>query len=116
MTPESGPETSGAPRNPEKASKGWRRFPLPSRGAPHPWAAALALLALLALVAALLLFHTEGPSYQGKSLGSWMRELNTPWPPGEDHEEPATRRAMFTNVVRAIGTNGLPFYLRCLEE
>ena len=66
----------------------------------------LLMLALIALVAGLVLFWPRGPKepvYEGKRLTRWIEEgynRNTP----ESHE--TTRR-----VLKAIGTNALPFLL-----
>ena len=68
------------------------------------------LMAALVIVAACSSLRPKEPSYEGKMLSVWMTEHNS-W---TNQDEPPARytaeEATWTNVVRAVGTNGLPFY------
>ena len=59
------------------------------------------------------------PRYQGKRLSTWMNDL-TAEPQNLSESEAlaveAQRREMLTNVVRAIGSDGLPFYLDWIQS
>jgi hypothetical protein len=48
------------------------------------------------------------PSYEGKSLSAWLREV-------PDNEDPDERAKRAENAIRAMGTNALPRLLQMLE-
>jgi HEAT repeat protein len=74
----------------------------------------LGLLAAIVLVPACSTTRLREPVYAGKRLSSWMDELNREWKEDEPLAQVTARQEMWTNVVRAVGTNGLPLYLRWL--
>jgi hypothetical protein len=75
----------------------------------------VAVLLIASAVVLLLLMPSNEPYHQGKALGRWMRECNAP-DKSASPEEIHLRRQTFTNVVRALGTNALPYYVVLLEK
>lgn len=63
----------------------------------------------------LVAFRPSEPSYKGKPLSYWWNALSQSAsddaPPGQWE----ARSIAFTNVIRSIGTNALPFYVSCLS-
>src|SRR5215467_7302057 len=76
---------------------------------------AIALFLLTILPA----WRSDEPRYQGKRLSDWMEE-QTGMP--QSTSVPRARRELqrqletLTNIVRSIGTNGLPCYLDWIEN
>jgi hypothetical protein len=83
----------------------------------------LVVLAVLLTVVATVVWELRPsePVYQGKRLSTWVREL-TPEPSPtsflvpKDWDRAQAQLATFTNVVRAIGTNALPTYVKWLQD
>ena len=71
------------------------------------------ILGILALgILAALIFHftrPREPSYQGRSLSSWVAEIRK-----NSDEGLSDERAV--NALRAIGTNALPYLLKWIQE
>jgi hypothetical protein len=68
------------------------------------------------VVSACSLLHPREPVYEGKKLSAWMVDLNRQWTEETQFAEVTARMQKWTNVVEAVGTNGLPVYLRYLQE
>jgi hypothetical protein len=67
------------------------------------------------------LSHLNEPTYEGRSLTSWLRQLDTPQSPGapafwgeEDGQPPEIVQAI--RAIRVIGTNGVPILLNLLKS
>ncbi len=60
--------------------------------------------------------NSHEPRYEGKSLSVWVNELSAPTPHEPSPLQVAANMSTWTNVVRSIGTNGLPLYLKWIEE
>lgn len=60
--------------------------------------------------------RTREPVFEGKRLGVWLVELNQPLKDGGSISQIAAQSAMWTNVVQAVGTNGLPLYVRWIQR
>src|SRR5688572_26702845 len=67
---------------------------------------------LLCLIVAGLVFALKPasePSYEGKPLSAWLREISNP------HEQRDEKGVKAINVIRAMGTNALPSLMRMLQ-
>ena len=75
-----------------------------------------AFTAALVLIPACSSLHFKEPRYEGKRLSVWAAEHNA-W---TNQDEPPARfaaaEATWTNVVQAVGTNGLPFYAKWIGD
>lgn len=76
----------------------------------------LALLVVAAMLAAIVwALRPREPVYQGKRLSVWLEELVVQ-KEGESLDDVSARLPMFTNVVRSLGTDALPQYLKWLSD
>lgn len=82
-------------------------LPVRSRRRWLPFLVALVGVTGLVLILTVLLRPRE-PSYQGKSLSSWLEQV--------DYGQPADRREAARRAIRAMGTNALPWILREFDE
>jgi hypothetical protein len=73
-------------------------------------------MAALVFLSACASLRSHEPRYEGKRLSVWVVELNTSSKEEESLAQMAARQAMWTNVVRAVGTNGLPFYSQWIGD
>jgi PBS lyase HEAT-like repeat len=83
------------------------------------WRLCVGVIVGIALLLVLINWHSDEPRYQGKPLSLWMDELTAmPRDIDESRFWPAYQRQLgtLTNVVRSIGTNGLPCYLDWIEH
>jgi hypothetical protein len=72
--------------------------------------------AVLVLIPACSSLQTNEPRYEGKRLGVWMAEVNTFTNNGEPATQYEVASTTWTNIVCAVGTNGLPFYLHHIGD
>ena len=68
---------------------------------------AVVLLALAALVACVLVLPDREPTWQGRTLGAWLRDF--------DADKPEIR-ASAVDAIRQIGTNALPLIIQRLQH
>jgi len=73
-------------------------------------------MAALVFVPACSSLRTKEPRYEGKRLSSWVVKLNTFTNQQVTSAQYAAADATWTNVVRAVGTNGLPYYFNWLKD
>ena len=71
---------------------------------------------LLLIMAACASFGPIEPLYEGKRLSVWVVKNNSGTNQDESPAQDAIAEATWTNAVRAVGTNGLPFYSRWLGD
>ena len=74
------------------------------------------MIVALVFVAGCLSPRPKEPSYESKRLSVWAVETSTFANQEETSAQYAAAEAIWTNVVRAVGTNGLPFYLLWLGD
>ena len=56
------------------------------------------------------------PQYQGKALSVWVAELSREHPEETSPDQGWVREGTWTNVVQAVGTNGIPYYLKLMAD
>src|ERR1017187_5878580 len=74
------------------------------------------LMAAFVFVPACSSLRSHEPRYEGKRLSVWMARLSQEAKEGTSAEQGWTREATWTNVVQAVGTNGLPYYLKWMVD
>ena len=72
--------------------------------------------AILLFIAACSSLGPKEPRYEGKPLSAWVVSVDSETNPEESPAQYAAAEATWTNVVRGIGTNGLPFYSKWLRD
>jgi hypothetical protein len=73
-------------------------------------------MAAFVFVPACSSLRSHEPRYEGKRLSVWMARLSQEAKEGTSAEQGWTREATWTNVVQAVGTNGLPYYLKWMVD
>ena len=74
------------------------------------------LLATLFFISACSTLHPKEPRYEGKRLSGWAVEHKTWANQDESPARFAAAEATWTNVVQAVGTNGLPYYAQWIGD
>jgi hypothetical protein len=81
------------------------------------WSLCVSFILGLVLIVVLTNRHSDEPHYQGKALSTWITELSANGHYDSEFLAAYQRqRETLTNVVRSIGTNGLPLYLDWIEH
>lgn len=74
------------------------------------------LMAALVFISACSTLHPKEPRYEGKRLSVWAVEHKTWTKQDEPPARFAAAESTWTNVVQAVGTNGLPYYAQWIGD
>jgi len=74
------------------------------------------VVAVLIFIPACSSLKSHEPRYQGKTLGVWVAELSKEHPEETSPDQGWVREGTWTNVVQAVGTNGIPYYLKLMAD
>jgi hypothetical protein len=74
------------------------------------------VVALLIILTACASLKSREPRYEGKTLSVWVAELSKEHPEETSPDQGWAREGTWTNVVRGVGTNGLPYFLKLMTN
>ena len=74
------------------------------------------VMAALIFIPACSSLQSNEPRYEGKRLSAWVAKLSIPSKNEESPAQVAAREATWTNVVQAVGTNGISCYVQWLGD
>jgi len=74
------------------------------------------LMVAFVFVPACSSLKSHEPLYQGKTLSVWVAELSKEHPEETSPDQGWAREGTWTNVVQAVGTNGIPYYLKLMTD
>jgi hypothetical protein len=68
------------------------------------------------LITACVNLRPSDPVYEGRRLSDWMDDLTNSWSEDEPSAKILARQQMWINVVRGLGTDALPFYVKGIQD